>query len=69
MKLIERGIDPKHVLRRETCNKCKSVYEFTLADKEVKRTCTVRDGDVYSFPCQVCENTIYPSTLLPPGAE
>jgi len=68
MKLIKRGVDPKTVLRHATCNKCKSEYEFTLSDPEVKRTYDLRAGDFYSFPCQVCKNIIYLSTLNPPGA-
>ena len=69
MKLIKRGVDPKTAIRHATCSYCKSEYEFTLSDPEVKYTYDQRDGDFYSFPCQVCKNTIYPSTRNPPGAE
>lgn len=67
MKLIKRGVDPKTVLRHATCDKCKSEYEFTLSDPEVKRTYDLRNGDSYWFQCQVCKYDIY-LTLNPPGA-
>lgn len=66
MKLIKRGIDPKAVKRYAKCYNCKSEYEFLPSDPEVTLMHDMREGDYYTFICQVCNCPIYASARVPP---
>ena len=68
MKLVKRGTDPKHAVRHARCTHCKSEYEFTAADKEVRYHSDQREGSYYSFKCEVCCREVYANAILPPGA-
>jgi hypothetical protein len=58
MKIISRGVDPRTLTYQATCNRCKTVVEFTRDDPEVKYNNDQRDGDYLSCSCPVCADMI-----------
>lgn len=52
MKMIFKGKVPEEEVYRTTCYHCRSVYEYKA--KEVKRVNDQRDGDYFTFDCQLC---------------
>lgn len=68
MKLIKKGIDPKDIIKYCTCDNCKSEYEYTENDPEIKKYVPDqrdRFDSSYSYlTCQVCNTRIRISTRI-----
>jgi len=59
MKLTKRGVDPKKMVFTAACHNCKSEYEFTLSDPEIKtESGDFREPSYKWFPCEVCGNRV-----------
>lgn len=56
MKIIKRGVLPEEQVRQETCDACKTVFEFSM--KEV----TISDDRSYNYyyiNCPLCKKVVY----------
>lgn len=62
MKIIQDGIIPENIPRRTSCDKCKCVFEYTIA--EVEYISDQRDGDCYKLNCPFCQKTLYISVRI-----
>lgn len=52
MKIIQMGKDPEEAVVRESCSKCKTIFEYTQTDIQPDS----REGDY--VVCPVCESFI-----------
>ena len=53
MKIIKKGSLPEEKVKRITCRKCSTVFEFQL--NEARYNIDQRDGDFYSIDCPLCK--------------
>lgn len=61
--LTKKGISPTEVIRYAKCQICKSEYTFKHGEPGVTFVSDQRDGNFYSFKCQVCGEQVTVDSL------
>jgi len=58
MEILKRGVDPRTIPLKASCNNCGTFVQFSKAEATYHTAYDQRESEYWSIPCPVCSSSI-----------